>query len=906
MNSSTDNAGRVQKALLSLSRLLLRTDAVPADLLTGLRRLLRPADAQSASDFHYSALKHRLRASLLTQSINTNRRDDGPALVARLDRELEQLRRSGLRQLTSFLALLEPLSFRQSRVSSLLVSSSTTSRMVSEEDERWLDTGLVRPEGGDGAASSGAAGTAGGRAAAAQVEHASALLTWVSPEVELKLIKDLLFVFQGISGTCIKYDLRSEQYVIDPSLHLVGPVRDLVLGMCEMGWLYNKVAKYISKVEKTSINGLVSQSFGYAIQEELHDYYRLLAVLEQELGRSGEANAAPPSAALQKKETARRLAHGHSASLSGESKGVSGDPAVVSCGLSLIRLRVWLNTPLERMCLMARLVDGALPLQGGALAARLHGCAQGGDAASSLIVRRMLTSVCHPLYAVLIRWIMHGELIDTYKEFFIGINQEVSANGGSLWHDLYFIRSDMLPNFFSKDLAQKILVIGKSFNFLRACIHSGAWEKDSIEDGTAKLSLGGGSEGSAAAGPGGDAGGDALAAITGSAGAGDGGEARKTLVLNDEEMRHVEATLRALRYGDESRLEEIVGRVALLTDERLLKVMMDKAHLVTHLHALKNFMLLGQGDFVTCLMDSVSPELKKRASQLYRHNLTGILEGALRSCNAQYEPAYVLDKITVRLLEPSPGDTGWEIFSLDYTVDAPLTALIHDGALATYRTAFHMLWRLKRVEWSLSAAWKAQMSFGHICRDALPGLRPVLHRCALHRSRMIHFVNNLSAYLMFEVVESAWSALEACIAGAGSLDQVILAHDKYLGEIQDRALLSTQHEILNIQIQQVLQAILRFCSLEETLIADAHAILGRRQAAQREAGERSAAGGWGSSGREDGDGPDTLDGVSIHVVNRLDDAASNYDVQFNGLMKMLREKVRHAAALLLLYYKGGF
>ena len=80
--------------------------------------------------------------------------------------------------------------------------------------------------------------------------------------------------------------MRSESYVIDPALHLVGSVRDLVLTMCEMGWLYNKVAKYISKDEKTAINGLVSQSLGYAIQEELHDYYRLLAVLEQELDRS--------------------------------------------------------------------------------------------------------------------------------------------------------------------------------------------------------------------------------------------------------------------------------------------------------------------------------------------------------------------------------------------------------------------------------------------------------------------------------------------------------------------------------------------------------------------------------------------------------------------------------------------
>jgi hypothetical protein len=31
----------------------------------------------------------------------------------------------------------------------------------------------------------------------------------------------------------------------------------------------------------------------------------------------------------------------------------------------------------------------------------------------------------------------------------------------------------------------------------------------------------------------------------------------------------------------------------------------------------------------------------------------------------------------------------------------------------------------------------------------------VLHRCALHRNRMRHFVNNLSAYLMFEVGHSA-------------------------------------------------------------------------------------------------------------------------------------------------------
>jgi hypothetical protein len=39
------------------------------------------------------------------------------------------------------------------------------------------------------------------------------------------------------------------------------------------------------------------------------------------------------------------------------------------------------------------------------------------------------------------------------------------------------------------------------------------------------------------------------------------------------------------------------------------------------------------------------------STSISRHNLTGVLEGALRSSNAQYEPSFVLDRIGVRLLE---------------------------------------------------------------------------------------------------------------------------------------------------------------------------------------------------------------------------------------------------------------
>jgi gamma-tubulin complex component 3 len=83
----------------------------------------------------------------------------------------------------------------------------------------------------------------------------------------------------------------------------------------------------------------------------------------------------------------------------------------------------------------------------------------------------------------------------------------------------------------------------------------------------------------------------------------------------------------------------------------------------------------------------------------------------------------------VRLLEPSPGDSGWEVFSLDYAIDPPLAAVIHAEAISKYRIAFHMLWRLKRVEWALSGAWRNLFTFHHTRGHfSLSKLKPILHR----------------------------------------------------------------------------------------------------------------------------------------------------------------------------------
>jgi hypothetical protein len=82
------------------------------------------------------------------------------------------------------------------------------------------------------------------------------------------------------------------------------------------------------------------------LQEELNDYYRLLAVLEQELQATTKADSVPaqptatrPSNLLTRRATADE----------GHGPGVSAEDIVTGpSGLTLLRLKAWLQEPIER------------------------------------------------------------------------------------------------------------------------------------------------------------------------------------------------------------------------------------------------------------------------------------------------------------------------------------------------------------------------------------------------------------------------------------------------------------------------------------------------------------------------------------------------------------------------------
>lgn len=57
------------------------------------------------------------------------------------------------------------------------------------------------------------------------------------------------------------------------------------------------------------------------------------------------------------------------------------------------------------------------------------------------------------------------------------------------------------------------------------------------------------------------------------------------------------------------------------------------------------------------------------------------------------------------MLEYSHGEIGWDVFTLRYKVDPPIDTVLDSDTMINYFKVFQYLWKLKRIEGSLSTGW---------------------------------------------------------------------------------------------------------------------------------------------------------------------------------------------------------
>ncbi|KDO27124.1 hypothetical protein SPRG_07835 [Saprolegnia parasitica CBS 223.65] len=593
---------------------------------------------------------------------------------------------------------------------------------------------------------------------------------------ESVLLKEVLYAFQGIDSKYIYFNPAIERFEVARHVGVPLPMRDLIRKLTEVGWLYSRLASFIERHSDVQANGVICQSFCHALQTELSDFYRLVALLSAQVDMDADTTSTPH--------------------------------------LTLKRLYVWTQDPLDRLRVMACLVDSVEGLRGGALATGIHMYMEHGDPFVKSLIQTILNQVAAPILSMIQKWTLEGALDDVYNEFLWRATRPcpttssgaTSTTSSTRCCRTSFPRTSRTP-FLS--LARVSTLSGR------------AWVLE-------------------------------------------------TELQND-----------TLTFEHWIEFQAWIDRAARETNAYVTKILLEKYQLLDHCRALKQYLLLGQGDFIQCLMDLLGPELSKRASQLYRHNLMNVLETALNASNAKYESAEILSRLDVKLHQAAAGDEGWDVFALHYKLQPPLNTVIQETTMSEYLRMFSFLFRVKRVEHSLTSCWGRDMNLLNDISKTLPEARAVMHHCNLLRSEMIHFTTNLHNYMMFEVLETSWHTLLKNVQAASDLDELIAAHHAYLYTIKKNAFLMDESKPMLLQLKLIFDTIITFCKLQDSLytsaMREAHVL--RQQAKDRH-------GDWGIS-VHDRSTPSVFAPHSAYVT-QMRTIATDYNAHFQSLLEILK------------------
>jgi len=130
-------------------------------------------------------------------------------------------------------------------------------------------------------------------------------------------------------------------------------------------------------------------------------------------------------------------------------------------------------------------------------------------------------------------------------------------------------------------------------------------------------------------------------------------------------------------------------------------------------------------------------------------------------------------------------------------------------------------------------------------------------RCVV--AEMIHFVNQLQYYILFEVIESSWDTLQTAISKPDvTLDDLIDAHARYLQNITHKGLLGTttvrsgskkrsnaEDESFLSQLHEILKIMLGYKDAVDGLYGYSVAEFTRRQEREARIEKRTEKGEWG-------------------------------------------------------------
>lgn len=223
---------------------------------------------------------------------------------------------------------------------------------------------------------------------------------------------------------------------------------------------------------------------------------------------------------------------------------------------------------------------------------------------------------------------------------------------------------------------------------------------------------------------------------------------------------------------------------------------------------LNKVFFMKNGDFIDSLIFKLDPILVKEASEVHFHDVMPQFRELLENSSLIRIDNSFLNTTGIKIYEKTPGDTGWDVFSLETQVNDTLRTIFDDEMeLKTIRMS-HFLLRIRRAFYRMNQIWLEQKQI--LKRDdLLLSATRTIFKCNMIRNHMSQFLQNLNSYIFYEVIEAEWQKFKIKILESDSLDRVKQDLSLYLDKLLNKSFLNNLGD--KKEIHDTIKALLSHC-----------------------------------------------------------------------------------------------
>ena len=572
---------------------------------------------------------------------------------------------------------------------------------------------------------------------------------------EKDIINDLIYVFEGINSKYISYDERKDAFILNKLMPWSEEIYNIVNSLSELGWLYKKIKSYLDLFKKgKETKSQFIQSFIYAVQKELDEYFKFISFCKKMNNSNKRGNK-----------------------------------------LNLKKLFLWTLEPKEKLKWITTSCETTFNLKGAAIFSQIYSL--NNYLGQNSYLKNILNEVSKPFLTFVTNWIKYGELEDPYKEFFVEIIDGISDD--DIWNLKYQLIAKNVPNFMKREKIIKIFEVGKCIHFMRNYCNE-KFNLSNLKDNLNNL-------------------------------INDNNKNLSNTKENKIELDSLNNCYEFINYlFDNSETETVLDKSLLnlvnenidlihkLINEEIVKLIFNKFKFNSNLESINKYLLLGQGDMMQTLIESLFEELDKPANTILKHNLESCLENAIKASNSDIKDPENIKKLNVILLNASQGDIGWDIFCLEYNVQLPLKVIFSSKLLKDYLKIFLFFWKIKRIKYGqINHLWKKIKNINYNSNKNNTSIKKLIRTSIIFNQEIVHFITNLHNYFSLEVLETQFKKLKLDLSEVKDLDELIKKHKIFVENIKKQCLLDDDNKIIIIKISEIFDIILKFKKVFDVL-----------------------------------------------------------------------------------------